>query len=260
MFLIEGLPASALALLILKAMPDSPSAAVWLSREEKNVVALRLAAESVDQAQDFWLALRDPRVLALSATALCMQSGLFGISFWLPQIVQSMGLSNLATGFAVVPPYIASAAAMILWGRSSDRANERIWHLALAAFLGAGGLIAASLSRSNGLVFFELTVAMIGIHSTFGPFWGIPTFLGDKAAAGGIAFINSIGSLGGFLAPSYIGLIKQSTGGYAASMALLAAELLAAGLIALALGRSLHQRRLTESLDLRFKGQTPGSL
>jgi ACS family tartrate transporter-like MFS transporter len=84
---------------------------------------------------------------------------------------------------------------------------------------------------------------MIGVHATFGPFWGISTsFLSNRAAAGGVALINSVGSLGGFLAPTYIGVIKQYTGGYGASMALLAAELMASGLIVLALGRVLPAR------------------
>jgi ACS family tartrate transporter-like MFS transporter len=98
---------------------------------------------------------------------------------------------------------------------------------------------------------------MIGVHATFGPFWGIPTsFLSDRAAAGGVALINSLGSLGGFLAPTYIGLLKQYTGGYSASMALLAAELVASGLIVLALGRAMSTSR-NASIGTRLDGQSP---
>jgi ACS family tartrate transporter-like MFS transporter len=202
--------------------------------------------------------LLDPRVFVLGIVALGMQSGLFGIGLWLPQIVQSMGYSSLATGFVIVPPYIVSAAAMIFWGRASDQAGERIRHLALAAFLGAAGLLAASASQDTWLVMAALTVGMIGVHATFGPFWGIPTsFLGNRAAAGGVAFINSVGSLGGFLAPTYIGFLKQYTGSYSSGMALLALELMASGLIVLALGRVLPAARAsaTPQLDGRSPAQ-----
>ena len=173
-----------------------------------------------------------------------MQSGLFGIGLWLPQIVQSVGYSTMATGFVIAPPYLASAAAMVFWGRSSDRTGERIWHLAMAAFLGTAGLVAAGVLRDDRLVLMALFIGMIGVHCTFGPFWGIATsILRDKGAAGGIAFINSVGSLGGFLAPTYIGLIKQHTGGYGLSMVLLGGELLVAGLIVIILRNTIPAAR-----------------
>jgi len=244
LFLIEGLPASLLAFAVLRLMPDRPANASWLTVEEKSTIARHLAAENIGQQHSLWSALRDPRVYALSIVALGMQSGLFGIAFWLPQIVQAMGFSAQATGFVIAPPYLISAAAMILWGRASDRAGERVWHHASAAFLAAAFLAMASMSHNYLLLLLMLTVGMLGMHATFGPFWGIPTsFLGDKAAAGGVAFINSIGSLGGFLAPFYMGLLKEHTGGYGAGLALLGFELLASGLIVLALSRTLPSRR-----------------
>jgi ACS family tartrate transporter-like MFS transporter len=260
LFLIEGLPACMLAFVVLRLMPDGPAEAAWLSADEKKVIARHIAAESAGKEHAFWPALRDPRVLALSLVLLGMQSGLFGIGIWLPQIVQSMGFSARETGFVVAPPYLISAAAMIFWGRSSDRKVERVRHLAWAAFLAAAGLSIAGVSQSNLVVLAALTVGMIGIHATFGPFWGIPTsFLSDKAAAGGVAFLNSIGSLGGFLAPTYIGLLKQSTGGYGASMVLLAGELLASGCIVLMIGRACTRQDqktpVTPILDAPSPGQ-----
>ena len=240
LFLIEGLPACLLAFSVLVLMPDRPTDARWLTPDEKATIARHLAAEETSKEHAFWPALRDPRVLVLGIVAFGMQSGLFGIGLWLPQIVQSMGFSPLATGFVIVPPYALSAAAMIFWGRASDQTSERVRHLALAAFLGAAGLLAASASQDARLMLAALTIGMIGVHATFGPFWGIPTsFLSNRAAAGGVALINSLGSLGGFVAPTYIGLLKQYTGGYGSSMALLAAELMASGVIVLVLGRVL---------------------
>jgi ACS family tartrate transporter-like MFS transporter len=240
LFLIEGLPASLLAFSVLAVMPDGPADARWLSVEEKATIARHLAGEEANKEHAFWPALCDPRVFVLGIVGLGMQSALFGIGLWLPQIVQSMGFSPLATGFVVVPPYVVSAAAMIFWGRASDQAGERVRHLAMAAFLGAGGLFAASTLQDTRWVLAALTIGMVGTHATFGPFWGISTsFLSNRAAAGGVALINSLGSLGGFLAPTYIGLLKQYTGGYSSSMALLAAELVASGVIVLALSRVL---------------------
>lgn len=244
LFLIEGFPACFLAFAVLKWLPDGPAVAAWLTTNEKDVIARNIEAESSGKESALLPALKDPRVLALSIVALGMQSGLFGIGLWLPQIVQSVGYSTTATGFVIAPPYLASAAAMVLWGRSSDRNSERIWHHAMAAFLGTAGLIAAGVLRDDRLVLMALFIGMIGVHCTFGPFWGIATsILRDKGAAGGIAFINSIGSLGGFLAPAYIGLIKQYTGGYGLSMVLLGSELLVAGSIVLMLRNAIPAAR-----------------
>ena len=244
LFLIEGLPACLLAFAVLKRMPDGPATAAWLTSHQKEVIARHLEAESSGKEGALLPALKDPRVLALSIVALGMQSGLFGIGLWLPQIVQSVGYSTMATGFVIAPPYLASAAAMVFWGRSSDRTGERIWHLAMAAFLGTAGLVAAGVLRDDRLVLMALFIGMIGVHCTFGPFWGIATsILRDKGAAGGIAFINSVGSLGGFFAPTYIGLIKQYTGGYWLSMVLLGGELLVAGLIVIMLRNTIPAAR-----------------
>jgi ACS family tartrate transporter-like MFS transporter len=247
LFLIEGLPAIVLSLVVLAMLSDRPASASWLDEEEKDVIARRLAAESATKAvREFWPALLDPRVLALALVAFGMQSGLFGVGLWLPQIVQAMGFSTLSTGFVVAPLYLASAAAMILWGRSSDRSGERVWHLALAAFLGTAGFLAASAAPTSLLALVAIGIGMIGIHCTFGPFWGIPTsFLGDRATAGGVALINSIGSLGGFFAPAIIGLLRGQSGGYGSSMVLLAGALAASGVIVLALARSLPSGRRT---------------
>ncbi len=248
LFLIEGLPAIALAIAVLKLMPDDPSRASWLSAEEKSIIAKRNVTEDTAEKREFWPALRDPRVLALGLTAFGIQSGLFGISLWLPQMVQAMGFSISATGFVIVPPYAMSVVAMILWGRSSDRKGERVWHVALAALLAAAGLIGASVLNSDLLVLMALTLAIIGVQAAIGPFWGLPSsFLGGMGAAGGIAFINSIGSFGGFVAPTVIGILKEQTGDYASAMFALAMGMLVSAAIVLALGRMMRAEKVQYS-------------
>jgi MFS family permease len=176
---------------------------------------------------------------------LGVYTALFGYVLWLPQIVQSMGFSNRATGFVVAIPYAASMIAMILWGRSSDRHKERIWHVAGALLFAASGFAVASLADADMLVLVALTVAAAGAFSVLGPFYSLlSSFLRGTAAAGGIAFVNALGTgLGGFLGPSAIGVLKQGTGDYASGLLALGLALGLSTVIVLALGRSMAPRR-----------------
>ena len=244
LFLLEGLPAFLLSFAVLKLLPDGPAHASWLSAREKHIIAMRLAAEDSAEHRKLWPALCDPRVLALSLVLFGIGFARFGIGLWLPQIVQSMGVSDSANGFIVALPYIASIVAMILWGRSSDVRGERIWHVALPALLGAVGFVVASLVHSYLLVLLALTVATMGIHATWGPFFSLPSsFLRGTAAAGGIALIVAAGNLGGALGTNLMGVLKQETGGYATGMAALALGLVLSAIIVLALGRNMAIRK-----------------
>jgi MFS transporter, ACS family, tartrate transporter len=243
LFLLEAFPAVLLAFAVLKVLPDGPAHASWLTGHERRIIAARLAAENPVDHSELWPALRDPRVLALGLVLCGSSCGLYGITLWLPQIVQGMGFSNIATGFVVALPYVASMAAMILWGRSSDARGERIWHVALPVLLAAAGFALASLTQSDVLTLVALTGVAIGVLAIFGPFFSLPSsFLGGRAAAGGIALVNSIGILGGFLGPFVIGVLKERTGGYTSAMAMLAVVLLIAALMVLLLGRTMTPR------------------
>jgi MFS transporter, ACS family, tartrate transporter len=208
LFLIEAAPAIVLAFAVLKLLPDSPSSAVWLNQDEKDVIAARMQGDDTARHVNFWPVFADARVYALAIVYFGYAVGNYGVGLWLPQIVQGMGVSNLATGFVVAIPYIASVFAMIFWGRSSDRSGERIWHVALPAMLMAACLLIASLAHSNLMIFLALSLVLVGALALQGPFWVLPsTYLGGAAAASGIAFINSIGTGGGgFLGPYFLGL------------------------------------------------------
>src|SRR5207253_2041328 len=143
------------------------------------------------------------------------QVALYGIQLWMPQIIRSMGFSNLMTGFVVPVPFLVAMAAMILWGRSSDRTGERIWHVAIALMLAAFGLIVAAMAQSYELMLVALTISLVGTLAYNGPFFLLPaTFLAGTAAAGGIGFVNSIGSLGRFIGPWLVGVLREESGGY----------------------------------------------
>jgi ACS family tartrate transporter-like MFS transporter len=245
LFLIQGVPACLLAFAVLKLLPDGPGDAAWLAPEEKRTIAAALGAEDSREHAGILAALGDPRVLALSLVLLGNATALYGFDLWLPQIVQGMGFSTLATGFLVAIPYVAGIAAMLIWATHSDRTKERIWHIALPALLTASGFLAASLAQSPFIVLFALILVRMGISSFLAPFWSLSSaVLGRRGAAGGIAFINTVGSgLGGFAGPVAIGFLKEQTGGYAASMAALSAVLLIAAIVVLALGRTMAARK-----------------
>ena len=238
LFLLEGLPACVLAFAVLKLLPDGPSDASWLSQSEKQTIAARLAAEDATAHHSFRRALLDVRVLALCPVGLGLSFGNYGVGLWLPQIVQSMGYSTLATGFIVAVPSLAGMVAMVLWGRSSDRHGERVKHVAAAALLAAVSLGVASLSGSNLAVLAALTFATVGIYSALPTFYSVPSmFLSGTAAAGGIALVNTFGTgLGGFLGPTVVGLLRQATGGYATGMQALALGLTMSAVILLGIG------------------------
>jgi ACS family tartrate transporter-like MFS transporter len=245
LFIIEGVPACILGLLVLALLPDGPRDAKFLTAEERETIAGLLAR---DRAANPYVrhhallpALLDRRVLLLSLVYFGIVIGLYGIGLWLPQIVKAMGFSNEAVGLIVALPYLASAAAMIAWGRRSDRRNERTWHVALPCLVSAAGFLASIWLSSSVLQLGALGVAAIGIYAALGPFWATPPlFLGSTAAAGGIALINSLGNLGGFFGPTIVGFTRDATGSFAAGIAVLAGALIVAALTELALARLMR--------------------
>jgi len=246
LFLLEGLPSVLLGLAVLVWMPDRPSAAAWLNDGEKRAVAAALAGEAPGTHTDLLPMLRDPRVWLLTVPDFGIVLGLYGLNLWLPQMVKEMGFSNLETGFVVAAPYLVSSVVMVLWGQSSDARNERIWHTAAAALVGAAGLAGAALLHAPLAVLVALTVAACGIYAALSVFWTLPTsYLGGTAAAGGIALINSISNTGGFFGPYLMGWLKGHTGGYSAGLGVLAGAQVIAAVLVVALGRALARARRT---------------
>jgi ACS family tartrate transporter-like MFS transporter len=248
MFILEGIPVTLLAFGSLKLLPDRPANATWLTREEKTRVERILAADSRAEQKDFWPGLFDLRVIALGLVLLGNQCTLYGVQLWLPQIVHGMGFSTFATGFVVSLCFIAGMVAMILWARRSDARNERIWHVIVPLGLAALGLMLAAAAQSPLLMLLALALSLAGTLAYNGPFFSLPaTFLAGTAAAGGIGFINTIGSLGRFVGPWMVGVLKQESGGYSSAMAALAMLMLGATLLVFAMGRLMAVRKLRYS-------------
>jgi MFS transporter, ACS family, tartrate transporter len=178
--------------------------------------------------------LTDRRVLALSMIYLTIVTATYGITFFLPLIVKTHGLSNVNTGLVAAIPYVVGTLGMVLWAYSSDRQQERRWHYILAAALAATGLIAAGRASSLAAAIVAMSFAAIGLYGSKPAFWPLPSkFLAGSAAAGGIAMINSIGNLGGFVGPYIVGWISDRTGRYDAGLYFLAACALTSAAIAL---------------------------
>lgn len=237
LFLIESLPAVLLAPVVLVVLTDRPANATWLTPDERQWLETELAAErrAVERAGHLTLlkGLTDPRVLGLSLMYLTIVTATYGVTFFLPLIVKSHGLTNVATGFVTAVPYVIGAIGMVIWARSSDRHQERRWHYIAASLVTAVGLVVAGLAGSPIVALAALSIATIGLYGSKPVFWPLPsTFLGGTAAAGGIALVNSIGNLGGFAGPYVVGWIRDSTQSYAAGINFLAACALASAIVA----------------------------
>jgi D-galactonate transporter len=241
LFILEGIPASILGVVAFFYLTDRPADAKWLAPEQKTWLEAKLGSErSAKEAvrhMTLWQALKSPKVLALSFVYFGLLAGLYGIQFWLPQIVKAFGLTNIQTGFMSALPFAAGTVAMYLWGRRSDRAQERAWHIAVPLFVTAAALIASAYAGSLPLTMIALIVAAIGGFAAFGLFWTLPTaLLSGVAAAGGIALINSIGSLSGFGGPYLVGWVKEQTGSAITGLLVLAVLPAVAALLVLVLG------------------------
>ncbi len=239
LFLIEGIPAVLLGVVVLVVLPNGPREARWLTETERTWIAARLAEESASPGSQQGHRLADAftsgRVWLLCLLYFLLNVGGYGYELWLPTIVKEIsGTGNTTVGFLNAVPYVAAAAAMFLVGRYSDRTGHRRWPVALAAMTSAVGFALSGLLHNPYLAMAALVLAFVGLKSTLGPFWALGTaFLSGTAAAGGIALINSVGNLGGFAGPYLVGVIRDQTGSNLAALMMLGGALLTMGLLAL---------------------------
>jgi MFS family permease len=230
LFIGVSLPCIPLGVLTLRWLDDRPENANWLSHEERDALDAVLAAEVRERPPASWLAaLMDTRVLILGAIQFGFTLASYGIGIWLPLILKEYHLSNMAIGWMSAIPYLFASVGMILWARYVDRNGRRIVNLAIACLLGGAGLVAPIVSGSLALAVIGFSAALVGVTAARAIFWTIPTrFLTGVAAAGGLAFINSIGTVGGFAGPSMMGWLKEFSGSYIVGLTAMAAILIAA--------------------------------
>lgn len=244
LFLLEGLPAVLLGVVVLRYLTDKPEQAEWLEPDERRWLAARMAAEQRSAQARHGVGLKaalvHPTVWLLGLILFACQCGSYGLTLWIPQIVRGLsGLPNLAVSTISALPYVAAAIGMIAIGTSSDRTGERFLHIAIPSAVGALGFIAAAFIVSPVFGMFALTIAAVGDLGTRGPFWALPTrFLTGSAAAAGIGLINTMASLGGFVGPSAVGLVRELTGSFAGGLVFLATLLLLASAAAVGVRRA----------------------
>jgi len=251
LFILEALPALVLGFVVLFFMTDKPEKAHWLTPAERDWLSRVLQAErkTRESVHHYTLgqALMNPRVVLFGLMYFGIVIGLYGFSFWLPQIIKGFGgLSNWQVGLITMIPSAFAAAAMYLWGRHSDKTGERVWHVFLPAIIGGTSLaISGFLTGTPALALVALTIGAMGIYAALPTFWTLPTaMLSGTAAAGGIALINSIGNLGGYFGPSFMGYLRDWTKSHTYGLIGLGACMAMSGFLALAMG---HNRELEKS-------------
>jgi len=227
LFIIEGLPAALLGIAALWVLPDRPDDATFLTAEERQLIRRRIDGEKREREQrNLLAALMDPRVLVLTVAQFGFTAGSYGVGIWLPQIIRNGRLSNLQIGFITSACYVVASVAMIAWAAWVDHTGKKISNLTMACLVGTVGLIIAIITKNVWLSLAWVTLALVGITSARAIFWTIPTrFLTGLAAAGGLAFINSIGTLGGFVGPYAVGWLRDATGSFSAGLMAMAALL-----------------------------------
>ncbi|MDP4004716.1 MFS transporter [Methylobacterium sp. NEAU K] len=247
LFILEAVPAVLLGFFALVFLPDGPGHARWLTPQQSAWLQDRLASERASVVPgkaaparhlSVWQVMRNRYVLAASLIYAGASGASQCLSLWQPQIIKSFGLSNLETGLLNAIPFGIASVLMVLWGRSSDRSCERVWHTALPLGLLALSLAASTATTQLVPTILILCLAVTATYTVKGPFWALSTeWLSAGAAAAGIAQINAIGNIGGFIGTYLLGLIKDATGSYPLGLLPLAVLSGTGCLLALLLGR-----------------------
>ena len=224
MFLAEGIPTFVIGIVTLFVLTDKPEQAKFLTQDEKAWLRGRLDAERTakESVRTFtlWQSLIDPKVLLLSLNYLGIVTASLGMLFFIPQIIKSIGVtSNMTVGWLTMVPYICGGVGLVIWGFVSDRMNERRWNLLVACIVSTAGLVMAGMTMGTWWALVGMSIAAVGFYGSKGPFWAMPPmFLTGTAAAAAIAWINSIGNLGGFFGPWYVGVMKDATGSFSGGL------------------------------------------
>ncbi len=224
MYLAEGIPTVLIGIATYFVLTNKPEQAKFLTQEERDWLVAKIASERkakeavriYSMLDSMW----NPKVLLLALNYFGIVTASLGMLIFIPQIIKSLGtMDNMTVGWLTMIPYICGAIALVTWGRSSDTKNERRWHLLLACVFSTGGLVLAALTMGTWWALVGMSIAAMGFYGSKGPFFAMPPmFLSGTALAAGIAWINSIGNLGGFFGPWWVGVMKDLTGSYAGGL------------------------------------------
>jgi ACS family tartrate transporter-like MFS transporter len=224
MYIAEAIPTVVIGVITFFVLTDRPEQAKFLTAEERNWLVTTIAAErrATEAVRKFtlWQALYNPKVLLLALNYLGIVTASLGMLIFIPQMIKSLGdYSNMTVGWLTMIPYTCGAIAMVVWGRISDRMNERRWNLFIGCVFSTVGLVIAGMTMGTWWALAGMSIAAMGFYGSKGPFFAMPPmFLSGAGLAAGIAWINSIGNLGGFFGPWYVGVMKDLTGNYAGGL------------------------------------------
>lgn len=242
LFVGEGLPAVVLGLFALRVLTDRPEQALWLPAREREWLSRTMAAERAGRASHGHASvlggMRSPRVWLLCAVYFLNTVVTYGVFLWLPKILRDLsGRGGWRLSLMTAIPFVAALAGMVLIGRHSDRTGERKRHVAACALTAASGLLLAAFFTDNlVMLILSFTLSQVGQRSVMSVFWSIPPMLlGGTAAAAGIALINAVGNLGGFVGPSIMGFLRDATGGYGGGLLVLSGALVLEAILVLSL-------------------------
>jgi ACS family tartrate transporter-like MFS transporter len=224
MYIAEAIPTVVIGVITFFVLTDRPEQARFLTAEERDWLVTTIAAErrATEAVRKFtlWQALYNPKVLLLALNYLGIVTASLGMLIFIPQMIKSLGdYSNMTVGWLTMIPYTCGAIAMVVWGRISDRMNERRWNLFIGCVFSTVGLVIAGMTMGTWWALAGMSIAAMGFYGSKGPFFAMPPmFLSGAGLAAGIAWINSIGNLGGFFGPWYVGVMKDLTGNYAGGL------------------------------------------
>jgi len=247
MFLVEAVPSALMGIAVLLYLDNGIRAAKWLNEDEKRLLEQRIAEDRKDKVEhpSMGAVFADRRLWLMALIYFCCVMGQYGLTFWMPTLVKSAGVSGVFNiGMFTAIPYSAAVVAMLLFGRSADKHRERRWHLVVPMLLGAVGLVGSAIAGGNtGVAVVFLCFGAAGVLTSAPLFWSLPTaFLSGSAAAAGIAAINSVGNLAGFASPYLIGWLKDLTHSTNLGMYALAGVLLAGAVAVLTVPGRLVNR------------------
>jgi ACS family tartrate transporter-like MFS transporter len=256
LYIIEGMPAVLLGMLTLKVLTDRPDEATWLDVDERTWLVATLESERMEsmgnartdqrRSGSVLTALRDPRVLALALVYFGTSAGLYVLGLWSPLLLKQFGLPALTIGWLNSGPSIVAVVAMVIWARHSDLTLERTWHVAIPSLAACLGLVWAGDAHAALGMVLALTIVNIGVNGTKGPVWAMPSmFLTGTSAAAGIALINSMGNLGGFVGPVLIGWMKDRWGSYTVGLDVVGALCAMSAVVVVMLGRRTEGQAAT---------------
>lgn len=239
LFVLEGLPACVMGVTTLCLLRDSPKDAHWLTPEERAILIAVLAHETTSRPKkDVLAALKDKKVLILTGILFSYWIGINGIAIWLPLILKGHNLSNMEVGLLSAVPYLVGSVAMIYWARYMDKSGQHLLNLTAACLVAGIGLAVSVLYDSLFPAMFGMTIAVIGLSSVRPAFYSLPSrYLTGVAAAGGMALINAVGSLGGYVGASMMGVLKDETGSFVAGTLAMSVMLVVAAALTMLLKR-----------------------